>query len=51
MEHIFEVGYIVEPAKHRNIYRIVGIEICDTSLARKKVSLWDYASTLERIDK
>ena len=49
MELIFEVGYIVEPAKHRNIYRIVGIEICDTSLARKKVSLWDYASTLERI--
>lgn len=50
MEHIFEVGYIVEPARHKNIYRIVGIEICDTSLARKKVSLWDYASTLERID-
>lgn len=51
MEHIFEVEYIVEPAKHRNIYRIVGVEICDTSLVRKKVSLWDYASTLERIDK
>ena len=50
MEHIFEVGYIVEPARHKNIYRIVGIEICDTGLARKKVSLWDYASTLERID-
>lgn len=50
MERIFEVGYIVEPAKHRNIYRIVGIEICDISLVRKKVSLWDYVSTLERID-
>lgn len=50
MESIFEVGYIVEPAKHRNIYRIVGVDICDTSLVRKKVSLWDYASTLERID-
>ena len=36
MESIFEVGYIVEPAKHRNIYRIVGVEICDTSLVKKK---------------